>query len=218
MGKAYASIPVYLVVPVLYWLVFRGAGFPMGWAAFGIGALGWWVAYLLRLPIILLLKKPSMAEMQNRIVYFSGPLEEGIRLTALLLTGRSMHWALSLGQGWAAIEVAFAIVNVIALTSLRYRTDEKAIQAKEMLKTTGIRLDGSPLWGAVERVFASGFHIGITLLVAWNPWMVIVMVPVHSAFNSTSMYLIKKSVVLMECMVAVAGMTALTAGLLVYSV
>jgi hypothetical protein len=103
MSKAYAMIPVYLAVPVLYWLVFREAGFPMHWAAFGIGAFGWWIAYLLRIPITLALKRSSPNEQPTAIVYFSGPLEEGVRLAVLLITGMSMHWALSIGQGWAAL-------------------------------------------------------------------------------------------------------------------
>jgi hypothetical protein len=40
----------------LYRFVVASAGYPMRSAAFGIGALGWWIAYLLRIPVGLALK------------------------------------------------------------------------------------------------------------------------------------------------------------------
>jgi len=54
------------------------------------------------------------------------------------LTSTSFSWAISLGQGWAAVEVSFTIVNGIVLISLSNKTDEKAMQAKEMIKAQGI--------------------------------------------------------------------------------
>jgi hypothetical protein len=49
--KFYFAVPLYLVVPVGFWLAFRFAGVPMKWTAFGIGAAGWILALMLRGPI-----------------------------------------------------------------------------------------------------------------------------------------------------------------------
>lgn len=211
----YAFIPMYLVVPIAYWLAFRSLGFPMHWASFGLGALGWWVAYLLRIPTSLALKKWASATLQTRIVYFSGPFEEGVRVALLLLTAASLRVALSVGQGWAAIEVVFAVVNGIALTSLQYRSDAKALEAKRMLETTGLRLDASPWWGVWERLSASAFHIGSTLIIAWSPWTVFAMIPIHTALNVIAMRFMKKSLIQTESFLFGLGFVVLGVGLMV---
>ncbi len=212
-------IPLYLLVPVLFALVFLAFGHALSWGLFGIGAVGWWAAYLLRMPISLVLSKGRTDRQPKGIVYFSGPLEEGVRLVVLLIFGASMSTALSIGQGWAAIEVVFAIVQGIAITSLKYRTDEKALQAKAMLAENGIPTEGNPIWGAVERVFASAFHIGAALVIAWNPWLVIVMTPVHTGFNVTILGAVKRwSIAAGEAVAAGFGTVVLAAGLLLHLV
>lgn len=209
-------LPLYVLVPIAFALVFWAAGFPLHWGLFGLGALGWWGAYLLRMPVLLVMSKRNPGQQPKAIVYFSGPFEEGVRLIALLVFGTALSNALSIGQGWAAIEVAFAIVQGIAVTSLKHRTDDKAMQAKAAMAESGIPTDGSALWGVVERVFASAFHIGATLVIAWNPWLVIVMVPLHTAFNVTILRAIKKSIALGESVAAVFGSVVLAAGLLLH--
>ena len=211
-------LPLYVLVPIAFAVVFWAAGFPLHWGLFGLGALGWWVAYLLRMPVLLVMSKRNSGQQPKAIVYFSGPFEEGVRLVALLVFGASMSHALSIGQGWAAIEVAFAIVQGIAVTSLKFRTDEKAMRAKAAMAEIGIPTDGSALWGVVERLFASAFHIGATLVIAWDPWLVIVMMPVHTLFNVTVLRTMKKSIAVAESVVAVFGSVVLAAGLLLHLV
>ncbi|MCM2534792.1 YhfC family glutamic-type intramembrane protease [Neobacillus pocheonensis] len=219
MMKAILASPVYLLVSVLFWLFFWKFGHPMLWAAFGLGVLGWWIAYLLRAPISLVLIKIAHEKQPKGIVYFSGLLEESVRLIVLKMTGTSFQQAISVGQGWAFIEVLFAIVNLLALTNLNNKSDEKSLQAKEMLSDAGIKLDGSPFWGALERVFASGFHIGSTLLIARNPWMILAMIPVHTAYNvMATRLLLKRSIVTTELVGALFGSVVFIVGLFVYFV
>ncbi len=213
--RFYTAIPIYLAVPAAFWLAFRYAGLPADWAAFGIGAAGWWAALLLRGPIALLVRKQPKERAGLLVAAASGPLEEGVRLLALWITGFSLNSALSLGQGWAAIEVVFAVVNGIVLASIIKRTDEKAMQAKAFLEATG-QMNSSPLWGVLERLFASMFHIGSTLLIAHMPWLLLLMIPAHTAFNLVSVRLAKRSLPLTELFVAAVGIVTLTAGLLVW--
>lgn len=206
-------LPLYVLVPLAIWLAFEAAGTDMRWNAFGLGALGWVVALALRGPIGALVMKLPPDRAQTIVVGSSGVLEEGVRLGLLAITGATYSWSASVGQGWAAVEVLFTVVNVIAVYSLSGRTDEKATQAKEMLRLQG-NLTGHPLWGIFERVFVSAFHIGSTLLIAFSPWLVALMIPVHSLLNLAAVRLAKRSILLTELTVAAVGTAALVAGLI----
>jgi len=213
--RSVGIVLLYILVPVLYLIAFGLSGHPVVWGAFGIGALGWWIAYLLRLPVQLFLIKRNAGKPSRFIVYCSGPFEEGVRLVALLLFIITRNGALSLGMGWAAIEVVFVAVNAIALRVLKDKTDDKALQAKKMLAEQGQSLDGSPLWGILERITASAFHIGAALIIAANPWLVLVMVPAHTYLNVIGVRLLKKSVIQTEAFIAIVGGMSLLIGLII---
>jgi hypothetical protein len=105
------------------------------------------------------------------------------------------------------------LINGIVLISLVGRTDEKAMQAKEMLRAQG-HLTASPLWGLAERVSASAYHIGATLVIAKLPWTALFFIPFHSLFNIVSVQWQKKSLILTEGFVAAIGAAVLAAGLI----
>lgn len=211
----YLAIPLYIFVPVGYALGFRYAGIPVRWASFGIGTAGWMIALMLRGPIALLLKKTSKERAATIIGAASGPLEEGVRLAVLLFAGLSFQSAASIGQGWAAIEVLFTVVNGVVLAIMLVRTDEKSMQVKEVLENSG-NLNQSPLLGVSERIFASAFHIGSTLLIAHNLWMAVVLIPAHSVFNLVTVRLVKKSAIGAEIFVAACGLTTFLAGIALF--
>ncbi|MDR7002735.1 YhfC family glutamic-type intramembrane protease [Neobacillus niacini] len=215
VSKGKYVLPFYIFVPVLFVVLFNAFGQTMNWKAFGLGALGWFVALVLRGPIgAIAIKKTTKEKANNIVVSASGPLEEGVRFVLLALTASSLPWSLSIGQGWAAIEVLFTIINGIVLITLANRTDEEAMQAKEMLKMQG-NLTSSPVWGIIERLFASSYHIGATLILAAAPWAVILLIPFHSFFNIYSVKLSKKSVAITEALVGAVGIIILTIGLLI---
>jgi YhfC intramembrane metalloprotease len=154
------------------------------------------------------------------IVAASGPCEEGTRLVVLLLVGRTFPIALSVGLGWTAIEVVYTIVNGLAVASLLGRTDEKARQAQALLTSlyttrglTNMLTPSAPFLGVMERISASALHIGFTLLLAWQPLLVLATIPLHSATNFIALRLLRRSAVLTEVVVALIGATALVAGL-----
>lgn len=215
MNKAKYFLPLYIIVPVMFWLVFHYSGTAMEWKAFGLGALGWVIAFFLRGPLSALVMKMPKEKATTIIAGSSGVFEECVRIAMLLLTSVTFSWSLSLGQGWAAIEVLFVIINLLVMLSLSKRTDEKAVQAKEMLQMQG-NMNAHPMWGIIERIFASAFHIGCTLVVAKYPMSVVVLIPLHSFVNLYAMKLAKKSMVRTEVFIAVTGMITLVAGLLVF--
>jgi len=210
------SLPLYVAVPVLFWVGFEAAGYAMDWKAFGLGALGWVIALMLRGPISAAVMKLPKERGKNIVVLSSGVLEESVRLILLALTSFAVSWSVSVGQGWAAVEVLFVMVNIAVIASLANRTDEKAIQAKQMLEANG-NVQASPLWGVLERIWASAFHIGCTLIVAANPWTVIVLIPLHSALNWFAGRLGSRSMQLANLLIAVVGIAALIVGLVTVS-
>jgi hypothetical protein len=173
------------------------------------------IALFLRGPLSAIVMKMPKEKATTIVVSSSGVFEECVRLGILLLTSLTFSWSLSLGQGWAAVEVLYAMITVIVLVSLAKRTDEKALQAKEMLKLQG-NLSASPLWGVFERVFASAIHIGCTLIVAKYPWTVVGLIPLHSSVNLIAVKFAKKSIVAVELTAALVGIILLTVGLSLY--
>lgn len=208
-------LPLFILVPILYWAFFKSMGYDLNWKAFGLGALGWVVALFLRGPLSLLVQKWPKEKAQNVIVGSSGVLEEGVRLVLLAVTSVSFGWAQSVGQGWAAVEVLYTMISVIMITSIINRTDEKSMQAKEMLQAQG-NLQASPLWGILERIWASAFHIGATLVIASSAWFVIPLIIVHSGLNLVAVRIAKISMFGTNMFVAAVGLITLGVGLFLF--
>lgn len=214
--RAIKFLPLYVLVPVLYGVVFWAAGQGMDWKAFALGALGWLVALFLRGPVGLLIKKLPTNKAQGIMVASSGVLEESVRLALVSFFSGAFTWAHSFGQGWAAVEVLFVIIHVIVIGSLIKRTDEKAMQAKEVLLAQGTLLNASPLWGVLERIWASAIHIGCTLIVVQQPWAVLLLIPFHSWINWFGLKLAAKSVGKSSLFIAVFGILSLVTGIMLY--
>lgn len=210
---ALICLPFYVVVPLLFWAGFQLAGYAADWRAYGLGALGWFIALLLRSPIQAMAAKWPEDKAKTMVGLSSGPLEETTRVILLAATSFSPAWAVSIGQGWAAIEVLFVMINIVVLASLANRTDEKAVQAKQLLAAQG-NLQASPAWGIVERIWASAFHIGATLIVAAHPWTVALLIPFHSGLNWVAVRLSTRSLLGTSLFLAAAGLAALSIGLL----
>jgi hypothetical protein len=197
--------PAYLAVPVLFAVWFRSLAGPLSWTALGLGALGWWVAILLRVPLGPVASRLGRRRGQLLVVGASGPLEELVRLAACAVAGRSLAPALAVGLGWGAIEIAFALVNAFVLLTALRRDDEHAHQMWRELIESGIPLDASPLYGALERVSATALHVGFTLLVAASPWLVLITIPVHSGVNLLALRYARRLIAAQLALLAVAS-------------
>ncbi|RKP51720.1 YhfC family intramembrane metalloprotease [Cohnella endophytica] len=209
-------LPLFILVPFLFGVGFWAAGYVLEWRAFGLGALGWFIALVLRAPLSAIVMKMPQEKAKNIIVASSGILEESARLVLLAVTSVVSSWAVSVGQGWAAVEVLFTIVNIVVIASLVKRTDEKAVQAKQFLESQST-IHASPLWGVLERIWASAFHIGCTLIVAFHPWSVVLLIPLHSSLNWFAVRLAARSVWKSSLFVAVIGVITLLVGILFIS-
>jgi hypothetical protein len=197
-------------VPVAFALVLHGLGW--SWAAWAAGVAGWLVALALRAPLAIV-----RSRVPRLLVAASGPLEEGMRLLALAALGRGLTVALALGQGWATVEVLYAIVAGFATLRLLARSDERAAAAARALAEAGL-LSADPWWGVAERVGASAFHIGAALLIArWWP-MVFVLAPLHSALNLGVLRIVRRRVALAEGFVVGVGGAVLAAALVAWGV
>lgn len=217
----YMAFCLMILVPLAYGLWFFLWGVPLSWGGIGIGALGWTIALMLRNPVALLAKAiPATSKHVTTIVVASsGPCEELVRLAVVLLLGRAFPMALSIGLGWAAIEVVYTIINGFVTLSVFRRDDEKARQARAVLENMGLAqamLNSPPFMGVLERISASALHIGFTLLLAWQPLLVVLTIPLHSSTNFIALFLVRRSVVLAELCIAIIGIVVLLAGLGVF--
>lgn len=180
----FLAAPLALLVGVAYAVAFERLGHPLLVVPLLAGAAGWFVALLLRTPVGLVGMKVTADpdRTQTWVVASSGPLEEAVRLAVLLLVGRDLGTALWIGLGWASIEIVYSIASGFAMAALAERTDPEAERAKAMLPPAAFGA-AAPLWGVVERAWASAVHIGFTLILAAIPWMVLVAAPVHTLTN-----------------------------------
>jgi hypothetical protein len=126
-------------------------------------------------------------------------------------------WA---GFGWATVEVVYVLVTAAVVRRLLLDPSAKAAEARRLLVSIGwlpYVQSLVPVLGAVERAGVSLLHIGFTLLLGWNPWLVLATMPAHSATNLGAARLMKqRSVILLEAIVVVVGAAAFALGLLVW--
>lgn len=101
--RFYFTAPLYLLVPTGFWLVFQWTGIRMNWAAFGIGAVGWFLALMFRGPIAVLVRNLQRERAATVVGSVSGPLEEGFRLLALALQLKREPVAQGPGLGRVAL-------------------------------------------------------------------------------------------------------------------
>jgi hypothetical protein len=175
-----------------------------------LGALGWWIALILRLPAILAAKVIHDKESVQKItIGASGPTEELVRLALLVILGLTTENALSVCIGWAAIEIVYSLIQNVAMGVLDQKTDEKAMEAKEMLRQQGMEKSlepSAPYWGILERLSANALHISFGLLLVVNPLLIAITAPLHSAFNFVVINLVKKSLAKAEIILAILSL------------
>lgn len=211
------TVPALLLVAAAYLYSFRLFGVTPSWGLVGLGALGWVVALNLRLPFIPLVKRMEREKAGRFMAILAGPCEELVRLAAILIFGRTLPIALSIGIGWGVVEILYTIFAAGARTALMGKDDEKARQAKAILEEQGmLKIPAGWLVGVWERLFATGIHVGFTLLMAWNPWLVLVLTPVHSLIDLAIPLFVKRSIWIVEGIVTVAGGAAVVLGLLAF--
>ena len=210
---ALAATAALVFVPV--WL-----GHEVSWGWFGAGALGWVLALVLRLPVILGLRRlgADMDVMRRWTPALAGPTEEVVRLVVVLVASRDFATAYAIGAGWAAVEAVYGIQVGFVRLSLIRRDDPKALEARRELARMGLDREIAPAWGVVERLFAGAAHIGFTLLVAQWPLLVVALIPIHAAVNMGVMALLPRGIARTEALVALSGTALYVGGLAAFGV
>jgi hypothetical protein len=209
------AAPFMLLVPVAIALAYALFDVTLHPTALALGAAGWLLALALRAPVSLtLLKMLQVPErVQPWVVASSGPLEEAVRVGVLILAGTSFSRAMSVGLGWAAIEVVYTLISAVMTLSLLKRTDEQALQARAAMDAMGLLRPTSPALGVLERIGASTLHIGFTLLLAWSFWLLPVTMAIHSAVNLVLVRTFRKAPLLSELALLAVAAGTLLAGL-----
>lgn len=182
------ATPLYLLVPIPFFIIAQYLNIVLDYKYVLFGAIGWWLALVLRVPLILFIKnkKMDLSTSSKITIGLSGPTEETVRLILLILLGFSTPNAYSVGLGWAMIEILYGLIQIIGLGVLDSKTDAKAEEAKAIMKQMGMdkTLESStPFWGALERVSASAIHIGFSVLLIFSPYLIIATIPLHSFIN-----------------------------------
>lgn len=208
--NAWAVLPA----PFIIGIILLGVVGAPSLVALLLGAAGWLLALALRQPVALVAMKSTTKERAATIVgWFSGPAEELVRLALVLLAIRSFEDAIWAGFGWATIEVLLVMVNGLAIASLVTKNDPKSIEARELLAAQGMLGTQHPLWGLLERISATALHMGFTLMLFAQPWLVLVTLPLHSATNMVMVRFVKGHLAWTEAVFAVMSAVVLVIGL-----
>lgn len=180
--------PLYFLSPLPFFILAHYIDIKIDLSSVLLGVLGWWLALLIRIPLILFVKfkKIDQKKSNKLIVGFSGPAEEITRLILLLIIGLNFINAYSVGLGWAMIEVIYGLIQIIGLGVLEQKTDAQAEEAKTLMKQMGMDktlAPSTPFWGALERVSSGAVHIGFSLILVFSPFAILLTIPFHSLIN-----------------------------------
>jgi hypothetical protein len=143
----------------------------------------------------------------------SGPVEELTRLLAVLYLQANFAGAISLGLGWASIEVLYALVSGFGTVMILSQGGLQAWQLKKRFLDTGITVPATVYSGIIERLSATALHIGFTLLLAYHPLLILITLPLHSLVNLGAISLNNRSALATQVLVALFGFTTLVVGI-----
>jgi hypothetical protein len=203
-----------LPAPILFGIALVVLNGPFELLPFLLGAAGWMIALVLRQPVALIATRAVGQERAATIVgWCSGPAEELVRFGLVVLILGSFDGALWAGFGWATVEVLLVAVNIFVIAGLMTKDDPKSREAREILAAQGMMSPQNPLWGFLERLSAIALHIGFTLMLFAQPWLVLVTLPLHSIVNMAAVRFAKSHVALTELGLALIGAAVLLGGL-----
>ena len=205
--------PLLLIVPLLYLLAFNALGKgSLAVRPFCLGLLGWSIALLLRVPLALLTVRLSHNLKELAVAAMSGPAEESMRLLAVLFLQANFASAVSLGLGWATIEVLYALISGFCTVVILSHGGVGAWQLKKRFLDTGLTVPATVYSGIFERLSATALHIGFTLLLAYHPLLILITLPLHSLINVGALSLNNRSALGTQMLIAVFGTATLLVG------
>jgi hypothetical protein len=206
--------PVLLAVVAGWFTAWVGAP---GWRWIGTGAAGWTIALWLRAPVVVFAGRftPRPATIGWVVGASSGPIEELVRLAAIVWLVSGMATTVWFAFGWLATETLYVAVSGAVTLVLLGRDDDDAHQVRELLQAQGT-LEAHPGYGVLERLSGAALHLGFTLLVAASPWLVPVTAAVHTGANLAAKALVRQSVRTAEAAVVLLATVTLISGLAMF--
>ena len=174
------------------------AGQRLRWSVL-VGAAGWLLALSLRRPAAALAGQLRLGVLGPATVAVSGPVEELVRLGAVLVSGGGVADAVWLGVGWGAVEVAFTMV--VGMRQARRRTAPGP--------------HSGTMAGAVERASAITFHVAAAVLLSrW--WAAVAPLAVlHTGVNVLGLRVAVRSPAAAQAMLAIVAGALLATAILV---
>lgn len=212
------AVPVHLILPPLaVALAVAALGPAPHLTALAVGAAGWLAAMVLRAPVALAGRAAGLAPERLGLVLLlaSGPVEEACRLAALWLWGGDLRTALWLGLGWALGEALALFVGGLVSGRVLRSPGDQGDKARAHLAAQGKAAAAHPAWGGLERLSVTGLHVGLSLWIAWNPWLAVPAALAHTAVNAAAATVMKRTgrMALTEAAVAVPSAAVLAVGL-----
>lgn len=213
------AFPLYILSPLPFIWLANFVDINIDFNSVLFGALGWWIALILRVPILLFVKKNKLEQKRSNklVIGASGPTEEITRLVLLLVIGLTTTHAYSVGIGWGIIEVLYALIQIVGIGVLEQKTDSEAEEAKLLMKQMGMDKSlapNTPFWGALERVSGNAIHIGFSLLLVFSPYILLLTIPLHSFINFFVVQTNKTSIRKSQISLLAIGFTILVFGIL----
>lgn len=206
--------PLLLIVPLLYVWAFNALGQgSLQFRPFFLGVLGWTFALLLRAPMMMLIVRFTHNVNEQVVAALSGPAEEVVRLLAVLFLQVNFASAISLGLGWAGIEVLYTVVSGFSTVVILSQGGIGALQLKKRFLDTGLTVPATVYSGVIERLSATALHLGFTLLLAYHPLLILITLPLHSLVNVGAITLNPRSALATQLLIALFGTTTLAVGI-----
>ena len=205
--------PLLLIVPFIYLVGFNSLGQEIRVWPFCLGVLGWSSALLLRAPLMVLTFRLTHNMKEQVGAAMAGPAEESVRLLAVLFLQANFAGAISLGLGWATIEVFYALVSGFGTVVILSKGGVGAWQLKKRFLDIGVSVPATVYAGIFERVSATALHIGFTLLLAYHPLLILITLPLHSLVNVGAINLVRRSALATQLLLAVLGIATLAVGI-----
>jgi hypothetical protein len=206
--------PPLLTVPFIYLLAFNALEQgSLTIRPFCLGLLGWSVALLLRAPMLMLTFRFTHKVKEQFVAAMAGPAEELVRLMAVLFLQANFASAISLGLGWASIEVLYTLVSGFGTVMILSQGGVGALQLKKRFLDTGLTVRATVYSGIIERLSATALHIGFTLLLAYHPLLILITLPLHSLVNVGAITLNNRSALATQMLIAFWGVATLVIGI-----
>lgn len=206
--------PLLLLVPLIYLLAFNSLDQgSIALKPFFLGVLGWSVALFLRPPLMVLTVRLTHDLREKAVAAMAGPTEESVRLGIVLFLQANFASAISLGLGWATIEVIYTLISGFTTVVILSQGGVGAWQLKKRFLDSGQTVPATVYAGIVERLSATALHIGFTLLLAYHPLLILITLPLHSLVNVGAITLNNRSALATQTLLALVGGVTLLVGL-----